>query len=238
MTVVRYLAHLKALLASELTLWIGRALPWLIRRSLRRGLRGVWWQGELAALAGGFVLVANHHSWWDAYLMFALRERLGGRLSGLMQRETLARFPFFRRIGVIGELELREALRRLRAGEGLAVFAEGALSPPAQLAPLKPGAAYLAHKAQVPLVPLAIRVVMRGAERPEAYLLLGQPIAPCDTPEATLARCAAELNRMLGELDGQLRAAPAEVPLAGFEAWTPLRRSFHEHFDWLRRLWS
>jgi 1-acyl-sn-glycerol-3-phosphate acyltransferase len=237
-TVVRYIRHLEELVTSELIVWIGRSLPFIIRRSLRRGLRGVWVQGAWDTLPeAGFVLAVNHHSWWDVYLMFMVRERLNRRLSGLMLSETLRRFPFFRQIGVIAEREVREALRRLAAGHGLVVFPEGVLNPPGALGALQPGAVYLAHKAQVPIIPLAVRVVMRGAEKPEAYLVLGAPIAPSPVSDEALTEYQHAMNTALQRLDNQLRQALAEDPLPDFTPWVAPQPSFNERFNWLRRLW-
>jgi 1-acyl-sn-glycerol-3-phosphate acyltransferase len=57
---------------------IGAALPWIMRRALRRGLAGVWSLAEAPPAAGGAVVVANHHSWWDAYLAWAVADRTTG----------------------------------------------------------------------------------------------------------------------------------------------------------------
>lgn len=237
-----YRAHLRALLADELQRAIARALPWLVRRSLRRGLRGVWARGDFAALPpGGVLLAANHHSWWDPYLGWLLGRRLQRPLSGLMAAATLERFPFFRSHGALATHEVREALRRLQRGELLLVFPEGGLRAPGPPAALRPGAAFLAARAGVPVYPLALRVLLRGAQRPEAFLTLGAPLTPAPAGAAGRAAFTRQLARaleaQLRALDAELAAADPEAPPAGFRRWLGGRASTHERTGWAARLW-
>jgi hypothetical protein len=214
---VNYLWHLRRLLSDELQVWIARALPFIIRRSLARGLHGVWRRGAWTALpAGGAVVAMNHHAWWDAYLVYLVIHRLGRRSSAVMAGEQLERFPFFRPLGAITERELRTALRRLRRGQLLFVFPEGELRPAGGVSGLRPGAAWLAERAQVPLVPLAMRVVLRGAQHPEAYLSLGPAFAAGPGATEVLERA---LDGLLRDLDDDLASGDPEQPVAGFEPW-------------------
>ncbi|WP_169730689.1 lysophospholipid acyltransferase family protein, partial [Calidithermus chliarophilus] len=123
----------------------------MVYSSLRR-LRGVYLRGELPG--GPLVLAANHHSFFDGYLAYALLQahRRPGRL--MIARENLEAFPLLRLLGALGTHELRPALHALRKGESLALFPEGALRPQGGLGPLERGAAYFAARAGVPLVPL------------------------------------------------------------------------------------
>jgi hypothetical protein len=224
-----YLRGLPLRAGARLNALIGRALPWLIRRALRRELHGVYASGAWAALPPtGALLAANHHTWWDLYLAWLVKRRLGRPLSGLILPETLRRFPFFRAIGALPTTELREALRRVGRGELLIIFPEGRLCPPGRVAELEPGLAFLARRAQVPVYPLAIRAVMRGAQRPEVFLRLGEAVAPDEVRGA--------LDALLAELEAEISRTDPEAPLPGFERWSGGARSAHERTAWVGKL--
>jgi len=224
-----YLAELRARTRERVVALVARALPRIIRRSLRRGLHGVYARGAWDALpSGGVLLAANHHSWWDPYLAWLIGQRLERPLSGPMRAETVARFPFFRPHGALTTSEVREALRRLRRGEVLIVFPEGALRAAGRVGGLEPGLAFFAERAGVPVYPVALRVTVRGAEHPEAFLLLGDPIP---APEVQAA-----LNALLDTLDAELAAADPEAQLPGFTPWGGGARSTHERAAWVGKL--
>ncbi|WP_234009090.1 1-acyl-sn-glycerol-3-phosphate acyltransferase [Deinococcus sp. NW-56] len=177
-----------------------------IRRSLHTGLGGVWVRGSWPT--GGAVLAPNHHSWWDGYVLRELSWQVGAEARVLMQPQQLAHYPFLRRVGALGADELRAAVRAARAGAWVVVFPEGALQPAGSPRELRPGAGWIARQAGVPLVPVALRVGLRGRPRPEAYLRFGAA--------ATAEGLAEALARDLGALDADLAASDPERPLAGY----------------------
>jgi 1-acyl-sn-glycerol-3-phosphate acyltransferase len=224
-----YVTGLRARTLERVVALIAWALPWVIHRSLRRGLHGVYARGAWDALPrSGVLLAANHHAWWDPYLAWLIGQRLGRPLSGLMLSETVARFPFFRAHGALATSEVREALKRLSRGELLIIFPEGGVRVAGKVAALEPGLAFLAERARVPVYPVAMRVTVRGAQHPEAFLLLGHPTAPPDVRGA--------LNTLLAELEAEVAAADPEAPLPGFTVWSGGARSTHEKAAWLGRL--
>lgn len=218
-----YPDHLRKLLASEIERWIARALPLLIRRSLRRSLHGVWGRGSWSELPRtGVLLAANHHSWWDGYLLFLIASRLGRRATVIMGAEQLERFPFFRSHGAVAHTEVRTALRRLEGGGLLFVFPEGEMRPAAGVARLRPGVAWLASRSGAPVIPLALRVQLRGAQHPEAYLWLGEPLAP---GPGLIPRLQTGLGDLLAELDTLLLRTDPERPPSDFDRWLSGARS-------------
>ncbi len=216
------------------TAWIQRGiaatLPWLIRRALRRGLSGVWARGDVAAVRPGTMLAANHHSWWDAYLAWLVARRLKLPLAALMGDEQLVRFPFFEAHGAIPRTRPRELVRRLEDGALGIVFPEGELRPAGPPGVLAPGAARLAAMAGAPLRPLAVRVVLRGAQHPEAYLSFGPVVRGHDELDAALRRELGALDLRLGETD------PEAVP-SGFETWIAGARSPDRRARRFERWW-
>ena len=186
--------------------WATAALRASVRRSVRRELAGVWLRGPLPA--GGAVLAPNHNSWWDGYLLRELAWWAGADFRALMTGRQLAHFPFLRRIGALYPAEVRAAVRAAQAGAWVAVFPEGMIRPAGALDTLQPGATWIARRADVALVPIGIRVVMRGQQRPEAYLRVGHPVPPAD-----LAR---GIDTQVQALDAELLASDPDEPLAGY----------------------
>ncbi len=126
---------------------------------------------------GGVVIASNHQSYLDPVLLGAGTSR---PLS-FMARDTLFRNPLFgplirgvhafpvRRDGV-GKEGLKEAVRRLKAGEAVVVFPEGTRSKDGQVGPIREGAGLLARLASVPVVPAAVDT-FRAWPRKRAYPL-------------------------------------------------------------------
>jgi 1-acyl-sn-glycerol-3-phosphate acyltransferase len=195
--------------------------------SLKGSLRGVYLKGEVPE--GPLVLAMNHHSFFDGHLVWFLARRHGHPVSLLVAEENLKAFPVLGLLGALEARRVREALRRLREGAWVALFPEGEMRYPGPLGPLRPGAAWLARRAGVPLLPVASRVVLRGFEHPEAFLLLGKPLPP----EGDLKGA---LGGVLQELDETLRKThPREVP-EGFREVLRGRRSLEERLSPLARL--
>ena len=231
----RYAAHLRGLFTNEIEGWIARSVPLIIRRSLENGLHGVWAKGDWDALPpGGLIIAANHHSWWDGYLLWLVKRRTNRPICLLMEGRQLERFRFFRYWGAIDRREVREALRRLERGDLLFIFPEGRLEPTGKVVNVHRGLEFLATRAAVPIYPLALRVVVRGAQHPEAFVVLGQKLEPNTTPEAYREA----VNRLLLELDTFIAHAEPEAPPEGYEAWLEGRQSFHTRMGWVARLWS
>lgn len=109
---------------------------------------------------------------------------------------------------------LREAVRRLEAGEAVVIFPEGGGNADGRLQPLHPGPLLVALQAGVPVVPVAIvdanRVLPYGTLRPRrsdrpVRVVFGEPIDLSDlrgqrgAVEAATARLAERLAGLLGQ---------------------------------------
>ena len=112
---------------------------------------------------GGAVYICNHQSFLDPMLMsLALR-----RPMNYMARDNLFRFPVFRQIieslnafpvkrGTADTGALKEAMRRLKHGGQVVVFAEGTRTIDGRIGPLLPGVTMLAQRAADWTVPVLI----------------------------------------------------------------------------------
>jgi len=112
---------------------------------------------------GGAVYICNHQSFLDPILMsFSLR-----RPMNYMARDTLFRIPGFKQIitalnafpvrrGKADTGAMREAMRRLKAGRQVVIFAEGTRTEDGRIRRFLPGVALLAQRSAEWTVPVVI----------------------------------------------------------------------------------
>jgi 1-acyl-sn-glycerol-3-phosphate acyltransferase len=164
----------------------------VIHGVVRLLIRGLWRYtvegAENLPAAGPYLVVTNHLSVFDAPLVFA---NVTGR-AVMFGADKWRRIPGVRQllesVGVIwvtrGEADtdaMKGALRVLRSGRILGIAPEGTRSPTGALIQGKPGAAYLADRAKVPLVPMAITgtetiaACWKRLRRPVVHCLIGRP---------------------------------------------------------------
>lgn len=126
---------------------------------------------------GPVIVVANHISLLDSFLLVAFWPRRITFLSAAYLFKMLAVGAFLRAIGAIsvqngaGQLVgIRSALRVLQRGDTLAIFPEGRVCQLDSLCSLQTGWAYLALKAGAPVLPVVIScnrsVLPKGAFSP------------------------------------------------------------------------
>lgn len=136
---------------------------------------------------GGLVVVANHLHHLDTPALGAIFPRLTYVLAG----EKYERHIFALILWIAGAIyinrgepdrkALRQALAVLEDGHALAVAAEGTRSRTGQLQKAKTGAAYLATRANVPLIPVVVwgteNIISSWArlKRADVYVQIGEP---------------------------------------------------------------
>ncbi len=134
--------------------------------------------GSIDYQTGGFIITGNHVGRLEAFLVILLAERDD---IVLILAEKYKKYAFWRYVarkvdGIwINRFDadfaaLRVVLKRLQNGEVLAVAPEGTRSPTESLLPGHPGAAYLAAKSGLPIIPIGIvgtedRVVKQRLKR-------------------------------------------------------------------------
>jgi 1-acyl-sn-glycerol-3-phosphate acyltransferase len=163
--------------------------------------------------AGGYVLAPSHRSMMDIpFLALVTKDRV--RFMGKVEVfripvlgwlfSALGGFPVAR--DGTDRKAVRDSVAMLRAGELLAVFPEGTRQYGPKIQPLQPGAAYLAMRAGVPIVPIGIagsEEILRSNEGRlpgfgRVAIVVGEPLPP--PPRATAAVPRAEVDAFTAEL--------------------------------------
>lgn len=156
---------------------------------------------------GGVLYICNHQSFLDPILMsFSLR-----RPMNYMARDSLFRFPGFRpliqalnafpvRRGKADTGALKEAMRRLKRGGQVVVFAEGTRTHDGRIGPFLPGVAMLAQRAAKWIVPVVIDGAYEAWPRTQALPSFGRMIVqyapPIPQDEVRTLKPDAFINRV------------------------------------------
>lgn len=120
--------------------------------------------GRIDYQTGGYIITGNHVGRLEAFLVILLADRDD---IVLILAEKYRKYAFWRYVARkvdaiwINRFDadfgaLRVVLKRLQNGEVLAVAPEGTRSPTEALLPGRPGAAYLAAKSGLPIIPIGI----------------------------------------------------------------------------------
>lgn len=171
--------------------WAGFELffrPWMRRRLDGIHVRGgehTAWLPDLPVL-----LVANHVSWWDGFLLREVHRRIrpGAPLHVVMTERELRRNPVFRWMGAVplgdGPLAARRLLmdlqerKRSRPDAVIGFFPQGRIWP-SHRRPLgfHRGVAWLAPRlAPIAMVPVGLHLEPLNRPGPAAFVAVGKPI--------------------------------------------------------------
>ncbi len=159
--------------------------------------------------SGPFLLVANHCSQFDPPLLGWATGYQVRRVIYFMGKEEMRHWPiigwladrsgvFFVRRGEGDRAAQRQALALWEAGKPVGVFPEGTRSRDGRMREIKPGAALLAIRAGVPILPVGIagthRIFSRGRmpRRSKVTFRIGEPFTLPHQPGGRLDRQALE----------------------------------------------
>ena len=230
-----------------------RAFDFLVQRwvarALRRRFHGVFIAGGeyLRALDGHQPLIGcvNHTNWWDGFVLYVLsHRRLPHAIYLAMDERNLRRYRFFTWLGVFGVdlsaraanvAALRYALKLLRPNGGrraalVWMFVQGELASDRRPVEARPGAAFLAERGGVGLLPVALRYAWLSESRPSVFVRIGPPLAA----GATAEDIAESLNALLADTDRTL-----DPPrLAEYERLFEPGMSANKQWDYVRHLFG
>ena len=175
-------------------------------------------QDRLLDLDGPLIFAANHHSHLDTPLLLTSipepwRHKLivgaaadyffGTRITGAMSALAIGAIPIER--SKVGRKSADLAAELIDDGWSLLIYPEGGRSPDGWGQPFRGGAAYLAARTDVPVVPVHVagtgRILRKGRSLPRpshTSVTFGRPITPNDDENAT--RFAARIEREVAAL--------------------------------------
>jgi len=176
---------------------------------------------------GGAVYICNHQSFLDPMLMsFALR-----RPMNYMARDSLFRFPVFRQMielvnafpvrrGTADLGAMKEAMRRIKAGGQVVVFAEGTRTRDGRIGPFLPGVALLAQRVARWTVPVLIDGAWEAWPRSSPLPVLGSvvvqyapPIAQDEARQKGPGEFVERVRRILIDIQTDIRRRVGRPPL-------------------------
>ena len=211
---------------------IVRFLIWLVAKILWR----ISFEGlENVPRTGPFVLAPIHRSFIDFGLVSGVTRRPMGFMGKASLWKNKAFGAFITHLGAYpvnrGTAD-RDSLNRtldiLKTGKPLVLFPEGTRRSGPVIEHMQDGAAFVASKAAVPIVPVGIggseRALPKGKALPrpvKIHILVGEPLVPAPIAEGArhpsrraVKELTVELQRVLQDLfDRAQRTAGVEVPV-------------------------
>jgi len=192
---------------------------------------------ENANRNGGFLLAANHISHFDPFIISSVVET---KIDWMAMAEFF-RFPLLRFLlravdafpadrDRADRKTIRTAIERLKNGRVIGLFPEGGIRDGAKSmlegAPLRPGAATLAHIAGAPIVPCVIvgsdRLYLKRRwlplRRTPIWIAFGNPVSACPTLQKSGVReqidheLAAAFRNLYAELRAKFRLSEDDLP--------------------------
>lgn len=200
--------------------WINLALYYLAKWSLMSPILHTYFRGQIYGAenvpqSGSLIIVSNHASYFDPPIVsssvrrpvaYMAKEELFN-IPGLAQLIKLyGAYPVNR--GSADRSAIRAAIECIENGWAVGVFLEGTRTPDGRITDPKRGAALLAAKAQVPLLPVSLwgteKIFVKGSLLPVSVpvtVRIGKLIpAPSSNHKEELSaltqNCAAVINQM------------------------------------------
>ena len=178
-------------------------------------LRGRIYGAKKVPMEGPLIIVANHASNFDPPLLSNCMRRP----VSFMAKESLFRVPVLApairaygaypvKRGSADRSAIREALKQLEQGWAVGIFLQGVRTPDGRISSPKLGAALIAAKAQVPLLPVCLwgteKILPKGAAVPKpapVTVRIGELIPPPTakdkaTLKALTQRCTDDIHAL------------------------------------------
>ena len=183
------------------------------------------------------LLVANHVSWWDGFLLIELQRilRPDAPFSTVMLESELRQSPFLRRIGaigidpdspstVLGAIHEVSARVQERPDTLVFFFPQGRIWP-SWRRPLgfKRGIEVFAKAlGEVAIVPVGLHIEPLNRAAPHVFIRAGEPVAGGEVASSALeAMVAGELDQILQIVSEHGEDAPRQIALAAEQLHAP-----------------
>ncbi len=170
------------------TVWADKIFRIYIHRLIRKYFNAIYRQGEIPVIEENkpLLLLPNHSTWWDGFLIYWINETFFRRpLYLMMLEEQLRKYPFFSRIGAYsinpGRIkDVKESLdytidileREEIPSPLVCIYPQGELKT-ACVRPLgiKTGYNWIIQNSRqdIQVLPLAIRMEFTDQQRPEIF---------------------------------------------------------------------
>ncbi|MGD9900033.1 MAG: lysophospholipid acyltransferase family protein [Calditrichaceae bacterium] len=165
------------------------------------------------------IIIPNHSTWWDGFLIYHLNKRIfGRRMFVMMEEKQLKKFPFFSRLGAFGvnAKSVKSVLKSLKyaghvlknAENMLCIFPQGVLERwhkrPIEY---KRGIEKIIENIEGDsvLLPLAIRAEFTGEQRPEIFLNFGESLLVNKTNFPGIQILESQHEQLLDQLADKVR---------------------------------
>ena len=178
-------------------------------------LRGKIYGAKKVPMEGPVIVIANHASNLDPPIL----SNCVRRPVSFMAKESLFQVPLLApairaygaypvKRGSAARSAIREAMKQLEQGWAVGIFLQGVRTPDGRISSPKLGAALIAAKAQVPLLPVCLwgteKILKKGASVPRpapVTVRIGELIPPPttkdkDTLREITQRCADEIHAL------------------------------------------
>ncbi len=201
--------------------WADQIFKIYLGRLCRRHFRAITLTNEppLLSKKHPLLLLPNHSTWWDGFVVYLLNRSFLRRPFYLMMLEReLRKFPFFQRLGaysiapaspkkILTSLQYTLEIFSAAPSAMVCMFPQGELLPFARR-PLayRPGIEWLLQRCppQLSVLPVGIRAEFLGDQRPEIFVRFGSP-APAQTMvESNLRQMEALHETLLDELQADI----------------------------------
>ncbi|MEA1912605.1 MAG: lysophospholipid acyltransferase family protein [candidate division WOR-3 bacterium] len=168
-------------------------------------------KGTENVLRGGnsYIIASNHINWFDGFVLIALfKDKITFlAASYLFERPIVG--GFLTRMGSISVSQIKtrkaikEALNILKNGGIIGIFPEGGVRLTKEMHEIKRGAFFLAHTANVPIIPVGIQGTnhvffsrRKPFHRCKIVVNIGKPIYPEETDRGTTEIVAAKITEL------------------------------------------
>ena len=166
---------------------------------------------EDVLVKGAYIIAANHINWFDGFVLIALfKEKITFLAASYLFERPIVRRAFLSRLGCIpvGRTQTRKAIKEtlniLKGGGIIGIFPEGGVRLTKEMHEIKRGALFLAHTANVPIIPVGIQgtnhvfSLSRKISRPSRIIVnIGKPIYPEETDRGTTEIVVAKISELV-----------------------------------------